>query len=47
MAYILTIVFIGLVQNGEQSFWPVLLMFFTQLLLEVLSGISSASEANM
>lgn len=33
MAYILTIVFIGLVQNGEQSFWPVLLMFFTQLLL--------------
>jgi len=33
MAYILTIVFIGLIQNGEQSFWAVLLMFFTQLLL--------------
>ena len=33
MAYILTIVFIGLVQNGEQSFWSVLLMFLTQLLL--------------
>jgi len=33
MAYILTIVFIGLVQNGEQSFLAVLLMFFTQLLL--------------
>lgn len=33
MAYILTIVFIGLVQNGEQSFRAVLLMFFTQLLL--------------
>ena len=33
MAYILTIVFISLVQNGEHSFWPVLLMFLTQLLL--------------
>ena len=33
MAYILTIVFIGLIQNGEQSFWAVLLMFFTHLLL--------------
>ena len=33
MAYILTIVFIGLVQNGEKSFWSVLPMFLTQLLL--------------
>jgi len=33
MAYILTIVFIGLVQNGERSFWSVLPMFFSQLLL--------------
>jgi len=33
MAYILTIVFISLVQSGEHSFWPVLLMFLTQLLL--------------
>ncbi|NLE36199.1 MAG: potassium/proton antiporter [Bacteroidales bacterium] len=33
MAYILTIVFIGLVQNGQQSFWSVLPMFFSQLLL--------------
>lgn len=33
MAYILTIVFIGLVQNGDKSVWSVLPMFFTQLLL--------------
>ncbi len=33
MAYILTIVFIGLVQNGEKSLWSVLPMFFSQLLL--------------
>ncbi len=33
MAYILTIVFIGLVQNGQQSFWSVLPLFLTQLLL--------------
>lgn len=33
MAYILTIVFIGLVQNADRSIWSVLPMFFTQLLL--------------
>lgn len=33
MAYILTIVFIGLVQNADKSLWSVLPMFFTQLLL--------------
>lgn len=33
MAYILTIVFIGLIQNGDKSFWSVLPMFFTQLLV--------------
>jgi len=33
MAYILTIVFVGLVQNGDKSLWSVLPMFFSQLLL--------------
>ncbi len=33
MAYILTIVFIGLVLNGEKSFWSVLPTLLTQLLL--------------
>jgi potassium/hydrogen antiporter len=33
MAYILTIVFISLVQNSDKSFWSVLPMFFTQLIL--------------
>ncbi len=38
MAYILTIVFIALVQDGEQSFWSVLLLFMTQLLLGGAAG---------
>lgn len=33
MAYILTIVFIALVQEGDKSFWSVLPMFFMQLLV--------------
>ncbi len=33
MAYILTIVFISLIQSGNQSVWSALPMFFTQLLL--------------
>ena len=33
MAYILTIVFISLVQDGDKSFWSVLPVFFTQLIL--------------
>jgi len=33
MAYILTIVFIGLIQNGDKTIWSVLPMFFMQLLL--------------
>ena len=33
MAYILMIVFLGLVGNSEKSFWPVLYLFFRQLLI--------------
>jgi cell volume regulation protein A len=33
MAYILTIVFIGLIQNGDKTLWSVLPLFFMQLLL--------------
>jgi cell volume regulation protein A len=33
MAYILTIVFIGLIQNGDKAIWSVLPMFFLQLAL--------------
>lgn len=33
MAYILTIVFIGLIQNGDKTVWSVMPMFFMQLLL--------------
>ncbi|MBL0912651.1 MAG: potassium/proton antiporter [Bacteroidia bacterium] len=38
MAYVLTIVFLGLVQNPEQSFWSVLLLFLQQMLLGGLAG---------
>lgn len=33
MAYILTIAFVGLVQNGDKSLWSVMPMFLSQLLL--------------
>ena len=33
MAYILTIVFIGLIQNGDKTVWSVMPMFFMQLAL--------------
>lgn len=46
MAYILTIVFIGLVQNGEKSLWSVLPMFFMQLLLETDWDISSGLKTS-
>jgi cell volume regulation protein A len=50
MAYILTIMFIGLVQNGDKSIWSVLPMFFAQLLiggaLGYLSGLGSRYVIN-
>jgi potassium/hydrogen antiporter len=50
MAYILTIVFIGLIQNGDKSLWSVLPVFFLQLLLGgglgYLSGLGSKYVIN-
>ena len=50
MAYILTIVFIGLVQNGDKTVWSVLPMFFLQLALGgglgYLSGLGSKYVIN-
>ena len=50
MAYILTIVFIGLIQNGDKSLWSVLPVFLLQLLLGgglgYLSGLVSKYVIN-
>lgn len=50
MAYILTIVFIGLIQNGDKSLWSVLPVFLLQLLLGgglgYLSGLTSKYVIN-
>ncbi|MFZ2286233.1 MAG: potassium/proton antiporter [Bacteroidales bacterium] len=50
MAFILTIVFIGLVQNGDKSVWSVLPMFFMQLIpgsgLGYLFGLASKYVIN-
>jgi cell volume regulation protein A len=50
MAYILTIAFVGLVQNGDKSLWSVMPMFLSQLLLGgalgYLSGMGSKYVIN-